>query len=168
MPVCTMWRSLPINQNNNKGTTIRFLLAMLWNDAHERLWKVPKDQKHLKEEWVAHKQHFRGWDIQCLGHWLHGTVLFFLRLTLHIGSNRLCVQVGWGVVLPTNDGRVVTQFLKKNIFTRYDSPTTIICDGGKHFCNHLFASLLAKHGVKNCFSTLILKLMSKWRSPIGS
>ncbi|XP_022883598.1 uncharacterized protein LOC111400411 [Olea europaea var. sylvestris] len=33
------------------------------------------------------------------------------------------------------------------------TPRAIISDGGKHFCNRLFASLLAKYGVKHCVST---------------
>ncbi|XP_022853858.1 uncharacterized protein LOC111375286 [Olea europaea var. sylvestris] len=57
------------------------------------------------------------------------------------------------VALPTNDGRVVAQFLKKNISTRYSTPRAIISDGGKHFCNHLFVSPLAKYGVKHRVST---------------
>lgn len=57
------------------------------------------------------------------------------------------------VALPTNNGRVVTQFLKKNIFMKNGTPMAIISDGGKHFCNRLFASLLAKYGVKHRVST---------------
>ena len=39
------------------------------------------------------------------------------------------------VVLPSNDARVVVNFLKKNIFTRFYTPRVIISDGEKHFCN---------------------------------
>ncbi|KAL5548294.1 hypothetical protein UlMin_003525 [Ulmus minor] len=35
----------------------------------------------------------------------------------------------------TNDAKVVTRFLKKNIFTRFGTPRAIISDGGSHFCN---------------------------------
>lgn len=73
------------------------------------------------------------------------------------------------VALPTNDGRVVTQFLKKNIFTKYGTPRAIISDGGKHFCNRQFASLLAKYGVKHLWQhRIIRKLVAKWKSPTGS
>ncbi len=39
------------------------------------------------------------------------------------------------IATPTNDARVVTRFLKKNIFTRFGTPRAIISDGGSHFYN---------------------------------
>lgn len=54
---------------------------------------------------------------------------------------------------PTNDARVVVNFLKKNIFSRFGTPRTIISDGGKHFCNRLLESVLAKYGVKHRVAT---------------
>ncbi len=39
------------------------------------------------------------------------------------------------ITTPTNDTKVVTRFLKKNIFTRFCTPRAIINDGGSHFCN---------------------------------
>lgn len=55
--------------------------------------------------------------------------------------------------LPTNDARVVVKFLKKNIFTRFGTPRAIISDGGTHFCNKQFESLLSKYGVTHKVST---------------
>jgi hypothetical protein len=55
--------------------------------------------------------------------------------------------------LPTNDARVVVKFLKKNIFTRFGTPRAIISDGGSHFCNKQFESLLSKYGVTHKVST---------------
>nr|CAN83065.1 hypothetical protein VITISV_042241 [Vitis vinifera] len=43
-----------------------------------------------------------------------------------------------------NDHRVVLKFLKENIFSRFGVPKAIISDGGTHFCNKLFETLLAK------------------------
>ncbi|XP_070029071.1 uncharacterized protein [Nicotiana sylvestris] len=45
--------------------------------------------------------------------------------------------------LPTNDARLVVGFLKKNIFTRFRTPSAIISDGDTHFCNRAFEKLLA-------------------------
>ncbi len=39
------------------------------------------------------------------------------------------------IATPTNNARVVTKFLKKNIFTRFGIPRAIIGDGRSHFCN---------------------------------
>ena len=55
--------------------------------------------------------------------------------------------------LQTNDVRVVVKFLKKNIFARFGTPRAIISDGGSHFCNSQFESLLGKYGVTHRIST---------------
>ena len=57
------------------------------------------------------------------------------------------------VALPTNDARVVINFLKKNIFSRFGTPRAIISDGGKHFCNNQFETLLQKFGVTHRIAT---------------
>ena len=41
------------------------------------------------------------------------------------------------------------KFLKENIFSRFGVPKAIISDGGTHFCNKPFETLLAKYGVKH-------------------
>ena len=57
------------------------------------------------------------------------------------------------VALPTNDARVVINFLKKKIFSRFGTPRAIISDGGKHFCNNQFEALLQKYGVTHRIAT---------------
>ncbi|RVW81534.1 Pol polyprotein [Vitis vinifera] len=52
-----------------------------------------------------------------------------------------------------NDHRVVLKFLKDNIFSRFGVPKAIISDGGTHFCNKPFETLLAKYGVKHKVAT---------------
>jgi len=52
------------------------------------------------------------------------------------------------IALPTNDAKIVVKFLKKNIFSRFETPRAIISGGGKHFSNSQFISLLSKFGVK--------------------
>ncbi|XP_070011689.1 uncharacterized protein [Nicotiana sylvestris] len=44
-------------------------------------------------------------------------------------------------------------FLKKDIFTRFGTPRAIISDGGSHFCNKAFDTLLTKYGVTQKVST---------------
>ncbi|XP_070057642.1 uncharacterized protein [Nicotiana tomentosiformis] len=51
------------------------------------------------------------------------------------------------IALPNNEARNVVAFLKKNIFTTIDFPWAIISDGGSHFCNKAFDTLLSKYGV---------------------
>ena len=57
------------------------------------------------------------------------------------------------VALSTNDARVVVNFLRKNIFSRFGTPRAIISDGGKHFCNRQFEALLTKYGVTHHVAT---------------
>ncbi|RVW98358.1 Retrovirus-related Pol polyprotein from transposon 17.6 [Vitis vinifera] len=57
----------------------------------------------------------------------------------------------WVEAIPcrSNDHKVVFKFLKENIFSRFGVPKAIISDGGTHFCNKPFETLLAKYGVKH-------------------
>ncbi|RVW78906.1 Retrovirus-related Pol polyprotein from transposon 297 [Vitis vinifera] len=57
----------------------------------------------------------------------------------------------WVEAIPcrSNDHKVVLKFLKDNIFARFGVPKAIISDGGTHFCNKPFETLLAKYGVKH-------------------
>ncbi|XP_070033016.1 uncharacterized protein [Nicotiana tomentosiformis] len=57
------------------------------------------------------------------------------------------------IVLPNNEARSVVAFLKKNIFTGFGIPRAIISDGGSHFCNKAFDTLLTKYGVTHKVST---------------
>ena len=57
------------------------------------------------------------------------------------------------VALPTNDAKVITRFLQKNIFTRFGTPRAIISGEGSHFCNRLLENLLAKYGVHHKIAT---------------
>nr|CAN61570.1 hypothetical protein VITISV_037260 [Vitis vinifera] len=61
----------------------------------------------------------------------------------------------WVEAIPCkhNDHKVVLKFLKENIFSRFGVPKAIISDGGIHFCNKPFETLLAKYGVKHKVAT---------------
>ncbi|RVW33552.1 Retrovirus-related Pol polyprotein from transposon 17.6 [Vitis vinifera] len=61
----------------------------------------------------------------------------------------------WVKAIPCkhNDHRVVLKFLKENIFSRFGVPKAIINDGGTHFCNNSFETLLAKYGLKHKVAT---------------
>ena len=57
----------------------------------------------------------------------------------------------WVEAIPTitSDAKVVLRFIRSNIFSRFETLRAVISDEGSHFCNKLFASLLAKYGVKH-------------------
>nr|XP_025628502.1 uncharacterized protein LOC112721678 [Arachis hypogaea] len=53
------------------------------------------------------------------------------------------------IAAPTNDNKVVMNFLRKNIFSRFGVPRALISDGGSHFCNRPLEALLLRYGVKH-------------------
>ncbi|XP_055961016.1 uncharacterized protein LOC126672590 [Mercurialis annua] len=54
--------------------------------------------------------------------------------------------------LPTNDAKVVLDFLKR-LMNRYGTPRAIISDGGSHFCNRQFDALMRKYKVYHRVAT---------------
>ena len=57
------------------------------------------------------------------------------------------------IALANNEGKSVTVFIKKNMFSRFGTPMVIISNGGSHICNRLFKGLLEKYGVRHNVST---------------
>ena len=53
---------------------------------------------------------------------------------------------------PTNNAKVVTNFLKK-LFSRFGTPKALISDRGTHFCNEQLEKVLKRYGVTHRFST---------------
>ncbi|KAI3448686.1 hypothetical protein Pfo_005351 [Paulownia fortunei] len=55
----------------------------------------------------------------------------------------------WIEAIPcrNNDHKIVIKFLKENILSRFGIPRSIISDGGKHFCNKVFGTLMKKYGI---------------------
>ena len=51
------------------------------------------------------------------------------------------------IASPTNDSKEVIKFFKKNIFTRFSTPTALLSDNGTYFYNKPIESLLNKYGV---------------------
>nr|GFA60036.1 reverse transcriptase domain-containing protein [Tanacetum cinerariifolium] len=54
--------------------------------------------------------------------------------------------------LPINNARVVVKFLK-SLFSRFETPKSIISDRGTHFCNDQFLRVMSKYGVTHRLST---------------
>jgi hypothetical protein len=53
----------------------------------------------------------------------------------------------------TDDSKVVINFVKNQIFSRFGTPRALISDRGTHFCNRMLASILRKYGVAHKIST---------------
>jgi len=57
------------------------------------------------------------------------------------------------VACKTNDHKVVVNFLKENVFSRFGFPRAIISDGGKHFYNRTFEALMWKYYINHRVTT---------------
>ena len=57
----------------------------------------------------------------------------------------------WVEAIPTrtNDAKVVTLFLRSNIFSRFGTPRALITYNGTHFCNKVIDKVLQKYGVRH-------------------
>ena len=53
----------------------------------------------------------------------------------------------------TNDSKVVTDFIKPNIFSKFGIPRALISDQGTHFCNRTVKTFLRKYNVTHKVST---------------
>ena len=49
----------------------------------------------------------------------------------------------------TNDAKIVAQFLRSNIFSRFGTPRALITDNGTHFSNKVIDKVLQKYGVRH-------------------
>ena len=67
------------------------------------------------------------------------------------------------IATPKNDAKTVIKFVHNNIFTRFGIPKSIISDEVYHFCNKMFATLMAKYVVKHRKS-LAYHPQKKWSS----
>ena len=61
----------------------------------------------------------------------------------------------WIEAIPSrnNDHKTVIKFLKENILSRFGIPRAMISDGGTHFCNKPFESLMMKYGITHKVAT---------------
>ena len=85
---------------------------------------------------------FDVWGIDFMGPFVPSFGKEYILMAIDYVSKRV-----EAVATPTNDAKVVANFLHKNIFTRFGAPRAIISDEGSHFCNRIFNSLLDKYGV---------------------
>lgn len=86
---------------------------------------------------------FDVWGIDFMGPFVSSFGMKYILVAMDYVSKQVKV-----VALADNEGKSVVAFLKRNIFSRFGVPRTILSDGGSHFCNKLFKAVLTKYGVK--------------------
>ena len=75
------------------------------------------------------------------------------------GNNYVLVAVDYMskwvevVAFPTNDAKVIVDFLKNYIFSSFGVPRALISDEGAHFLKKLMENLLRKYNAKHKVST---------------
>ena len=87
-----------------------------------------------------------------MGDRFYGTLPTIILKLVHTASSGLCFQMGGSNSFPMNDANTVVSFLQKNILSRFETPRTIISDGGSHFANKIFAKLMSRYGIKHIMS----------------
>nr|CAN68518.1 hypothetical protein VITISV_036970 [Vitis vinifera] len=138
------------------GEVQSFSWPSLFKDAHtmckscdrcQRLGKLTR-RNQMPMNPILIVDIFYVWGIEFMG-----------PFSMSFGNSYILVGVNyvskWVEAIPCkhNDHRVVLKFLKENIFSRFEVPKAIISDGGTHFCNKPFETLLAKYGVKHKVAT---------------
>ena len=73
---------------------------------------------------------FDVWGIDFMGPFVSSNGNKYILVAVDYVSK--CVE---SIALANNEGKSVTAFLKKNMFSRFGTPRAIISDGGSHFCN---------------------------------
>ena len=129
-----------------------FYWPSLFKDAHQFVSTCDKCQRmgniSRKDEPPMHPilevELFDLWGIDFMGPFPASYNNLYILLVVDYVSK-------WVEAIParTNDAKVVTQFLRSNIFSRFGTPRALIIDNGTHFCNKIIDKVLQKYGVRH-------------------
>ncbi|KAK8950896.1 hypothetical protein KSP39_PZI004529 [Platanthera zijinensis] len=127
-----------------------FFWPNLFRDSHsfvkqcDRCQRVGNIQKNdaMPMNIMLEVELFDVWGIDFMGPFVNSCGNFYILLAVDYVSK-------WveAVATSKNDAKVVLNFLKNYIFNRFGVPRAILSDGGSHFCNAQFATLLRKYRV---------------------
>ncbi|XP_062014166.1 uncharacterized protein LOC133730628 [Rosa rugosa] len=106
----------------------------------------PKDQMPLAH--IITVEIFDVWGIDFMGPFPSSNGCLYILLAVDYVSKWVEAKA-----TRTNDSRVVADFLRSNIFSRFGMPRVLISDGGSHFCNRTIEALLKKYNVTHKVST---------------
>ena len=129
-----------------------FYWPSLFKDAHQFVSTCDKCQRmgniSRKDEPPMHPilevELFDLWGIDFMGPFPASYNNLYILLAVDYVSK-------WVESIPTrtNDAKVVAQFLRSNIFSRFGTPRALITDNGTHFCNKVIDKVLQKYGVRH-------------------
>ena len=129
-----------------------FYLPTLFKDAHKFVSTCDKCQRmgniSRKDEPPMHPilevELFDLWGIDFMGPFPASYNNLYILLAVDYVSK-------WVEAIPTrtNDAKVVAQFLRSHIFSRFGTPRALITDNGTHFCNKVIDKVLQEYGVRH-------------------
>ena len=129
-----------------------FYWPTLFKDAHQFVSTCDKCQRmgniSRKDEPSMHPilevELFDLWGIDFMGPFPSSCNNLYILLAVDYVSK-------WVEAIPTstNDAKVVAQFLRSHIFSRFGTPRALITDNGTHFCNKVIDKVLQKYRVRH-------------------
>jgi hypothetical protein len=133
-----------------------FYWPTLFKDAHQFVLRCDRCQRvgnisrrdEMPLNVMLEVEIFDVWGIDFMGPFIPSCGNQYILLAVDYVSKWVEVKA-----LPTNDAKVVLNFLHKNIFTRFGTPRVIISDEGTHFCNRKFTSLMARYNINHRVAT---------------
>ena len=129
-----------------------FYWPSLFKDAHQFVSTCDKCQRmgniSRKDEPPMHPilevELFDLWRIDFMGPFPASYSNLYILLAVDYVSK-------WVEAIPTrtNDAKVVAQFMRSKIFSRFGTPRALITDNGTHICNKVIDKVLHKYGVRH-------------------
>ena len=92
---------------------------------------------------------FYVWDIDFMGLFAVSFSYVYILLVVDYVSKWVEAKA-----IRTDDSKVIINFIKPNIFSRFRIPRALISDRGSHFCNRTVETLLRKYNVTHKVSTV--------------
>ncbi|KAJ9536912.1 hypothetical protein OSB04_029645 [Centaurea solstitialis] len=150
------------------GTLSRNERGKIKREARFYMWDEPYLWKHCPDQVI--RRCVPQWEFQsvlqfchseaCGGHFGHKRTFHFMGpFPASFGNLYIILAVDYvskwveAKATRTDDSRVVADFVKSHIFSRFGTPKAIISDRGTHFCNKVIGALFKKYGVIHRIST---------------
>jgi hypothetical protein len=111
------------------------------------LWKLSKVGIYFKMSHDAFKSYSYHWDIWLLGYRFHGSISSIIWFLVHISRSRLCFKMDRGNSKSKQWSQNSDKVFERKYFESIGIPRAMISDGGTHFCNKSFESLIKKYEI---------------------
>ncbi|XP_072060264.1 uncharacterized protein [Arachis hypogaea] len=113
----------------------------------QRAGNLPK-KNEMPQQFILELELFDVWRIDFMGHFPTSYSNKYILVAVDYVSKGM-----EAIAAPTNDNKVVMNFLRRNIFSRFGVPRALISDVGSHFCNRSLEAPLLRYGVKQKVAT---------------